>query len=158
MVHKKDLLSSFCMLVVGLLLAFQSLRLSIWSQSGPEAGFFPLVVAVIIIGLSLYIIIKSLILIRSKNKEKVLEAQEKKVVSVFKVSFYAILMLFYGIALEKVGFLITSTLFLILILKYVERQGWKITILVGSASIIVSYILFMYFLGVPLPRGLIKWF
>lgn len=156
MLDKKDFLSGFFFLVLGLFLAIHSMRLSVWDNFMPQEGFFPFVVAIIIIGLSL-IIIRPFILIRTKGEKNKIGGQEKKEVSVFRVSSYAILILVYGILMETVGFLITSAIFLILILKYVECQSWKITILLGSSSIIIGYLLFVYFLRVPLPRGLIKW-
>lgn len=154
---KKDISSSIFFFVLGLFLAIQSVRLSVWGRSGPEAGFFPLVTAVLMVGLSLGIMIKSFTLIRAKKKEKMLKDQERGEVSIFKVSSYAVLMTLYVTSIERVGFLISSTLFLILILKYVEGQRWKTTFAVWFVSIGVSYILFVYFLGVPLPRGIIKW-
>jgi putative tricarboxylic transport membrane protein len=156
MFDKRDLISSFCLLVLGLLMAFQSLKMAVWSRSGPQEGFFPLFIAVIIIGLSLLIFLKSAILARAEKKETKKKHEESEV-SFFRVFSYFILMLLYGLLIEKVGFLITSILFLILILKYMERQDWWITIVLGSASVIVGYFLFVSFLGVPLPRGLIKW-
>lgn len=157
MLDKKNFSSGLCLLGLGLFLVFQSLRLQVWSRSGPEAGFFPLVISGLIIGFSLIIIIQSLVRIGAQVGGKILEVKEKDVVSTFKVCSYAILLTFYGISIQNVGFLITSTLFLFLTLKYVERQSWKITILVGGASIILSYLLFVYFLGVPLPKGLIEY-
>ncbi len=153
----KDFLSGLFFFFFGFFLAFKSTRLSIWSRFGPYEGFFPLLIAVIIIWSSLIIVTKSLSLRRTQRKENILEKQEKEEVSVFKLSSYIILMILYGLLIEGVGFLITSALFLILVLKYVERQNWKMTILVGLTSIVISYLLFVYFLGVLLPRGLIKW-
>jgi len=154
--QKKDLISSLCLFVLGLLMAFQSIKYSLWGWSGPEAGFFPFVVAVIMIGLSLFISLKSFVLIRLQKKYKILEEERKNEVSIFKVSSYIILILLYGVLIDKIGYLITSALFLLFVIKYVEKQNWKITILVGLASIITSYVLFVYFLGVPLPRGLLR--
>lgn len=156
MFDKRDLLSSFCLLVLGVLMAFESARVSIWSRAGPQEGFFPLLISVIIIGLSLLIFVKSLILARRERRE-IKDKQMKEEVSAFRVSSYIMLMLLYALLIEWVGFLIASALFLILVLKYIERQGWWITILMGSVSVIISYFLFVYFLGVPLPMGLIKW-
>ncbi len=157
-INKKDFWSGCCLLAFGLFLAFQAIRLSVWSKSGPEAGFFPLIVAVIIVGFSLLIIGESLVLGLVQGQEKILKRQENHRVAVFRISSYVILMLAYGVLIESLGFVIASALFLLPIFKYVENQGWKITILVGSASIIISYLLFIYFLKVPLPRGLIKGF
>jgi putative tricarboxylic transport membrane protein len=154
--RKKDISSSLCLFALGLFLALQSARLSVWGRSGPEAGFFPFVVAVIIIGLSFFITGQST-LSRAQEKEKISEEREDNRINIFRVSSYGILMLLYGISIVRVGFLITSALFLFLILKYVERQSWKITILLGSASMLISYLLFVYLLKVPFPRGFIKW-
>lgn len=157
MFNKKDLSSNFFLLILGLFLAFQSMRLSVWGKDGPGPGFFPLVIAIILIGLSLSIIFEYFLVIRAKDKEKISTADQREgQVSVFKVSSYLVLMLLYGISVEKVGFLISSALFLLLMVRYIEKQSWKITISVGLASIIISYLLFVSFLGVPLPKGLIK--
>ena len=154
--HKKDFSSGFFLLALGLFLVFSSIRLSVWTGLGPQEGFFPLVTGIIIIGCSLIIVIKSLSLTQVTEKEGKFNEQEKNEVNIFKVFSYGLLMLFYAILMESVGFLITSALFLTLILKYVEKQDCKITILVALASIIISYLLFVYFLGVPLPKGIVK--
>jgi len=159
MLNKKDFLSGLFLFGLGLFLVFRSNRLSVWS-SGPDAGFLPFVLAIIIMGLSLLVIIKAFrlaILTRGRKKDETLEKQGKDVVNFFKVLSYIMLMLFYGILLERVGFLITSSLFLFLMLKFTEKQNWKTTLLVGLTSIIISFLFFKHILGIPLPTGLIKW-
>ncbi len=157
MLNKKDFLSGSCLFILGLVMAIQTVRSSsLWSRSGPEEGFFPFLIAIIIVGLSLFITVRSLASIRQQRKEME-EKQEKNVVDVFKISTYLVMMVLYGVLIQGVGFMITSTLFLIFILKYAERQGWKITISVALASVIIGYFVFVFFLKVPLPRGLVKW-
>jgi putative tricarboxylic transport membrane protein len=155
--NKKDFFSSSFLLLLGFYLAFRSMQLSVWSRFGPDEGFIPLLTAVIIICICLVIIIKSLSLTRERKEEKTLDKQKKETGSIFKVSLYIVLIMLYGLLLEKAGFLITSILFLFIMLKYVEKQSWRMTTFVGVASMITSYLLFVYFLGVLLPRGLIKW-
>jgi large-conductance mechanosensitive channel len=155
LINKKEVFSSAFLLIFGLFLAFKSVQLSLWSKFGPDEGFFPLAVAIIIIGLSLFLFIKSFFFTRGREKKKGSEEQPEKGVTIFKISAYTILMLVYGLLMERVGFLITSVLFIFPIVKFVEKQSWKITLLVGFGSIITSYILFVHFLGVPLPRGFI---
>ena len=139
--------------MLGLFLAFKSMRLSVWSKFGPDEGFFPLSVAIIIIGLSLTILVKSVLHTQGPKKMGITEEQGKKGETIFRVSSYAILMLVYGLLIEWLGFLMTSALFIFPIVKIVERQNWKTTLLLGFISIVISYVLFVYFLGVPLPRG-----
>ncbi len=151
--NKKDFASGFCLLAVGLFLAFLSMQLAVWSRSGPEAGFFPLTIAVLIIGCSLGVIGRSLVFRQAGREERISEAQESSGLGLLRVSAYAGLMLAYGFLIESLGFLLVSAILLILILKYLERQTWKITLLVGVPSIIISYFLFKYLLSVPLPAG-----
>jgi len=153
--NKKDFASGLCLLAFGLFLVFLSMQLSVWSRSGPEAGFFPLTIAVIIIGCSLGVIGPSLALKRAEGDEKILANQGTSAVSLFRASSYAGLMLACGFLLESLGFLIASAILVLLILKYLEKQSWRMAILLGFTSIIISYVLFKYFLGVPLPAGLL---
>jgi putative tricarboxylic transport membrane protein len=153
---KKDFYSGIFFLGLGLFLAFKSTQFSVWDRSGPQAGSFPLGVAVIMIGVSLFVVVKSLTA-RVKKKGEMEEIQETAIFESSKFLSYVILMLFYSLSFESVGFVITSALFLVLVIKLVEKESWRATLLVGSVSIIVSYILFGYLLSVPLPKGLIKW-
>ena len=84
MIDKKDLSSSVFLLVFGLFLAFKSMRLSVWSKFGPDEGFFPLSVAIIIIGLSLTILVKSILLTQGPKKMGITEGQGKKGETIFR--------------------------------------------------------------------------
>jgi putative tricarboxylic transport membrane protein len=117
----------------------------------------PLVIALIIIGLSLMISMKSLSLRREKEIEDILlKKRDRETMNISRVFFYIVLSMFYGLLLDKVGFLITSGLFLIMILRFVEKQTWKMAILVSVTSVTVCYLLFVYFLEVHLPIGFIR--
>ena len=151
--YKKDVISGLCLFSLGVVLAILCFRLSVW-KSGPQEGFFPLLIAIIIIGLSLLLLIQSVFL-RNQEKENVPVKKEGKI-NLSRVLSYIIATLLYGILLEGIGFLISSILLLVFILRVVEKRSWKVTIVLGSASVLISYILFAYFLGVPLPRGLIN--
>lgn len=153
MFQRKDIASGFFLLFLGLYLSFHSTRFSVWGRTGPEAGFFPFVLALVMIGVSLLLIIRAFISIRAKDKEKRAIDKAKNKAVAFKVCAYICLMALYGFSVEKVGFLVTTILVLIIILKFVEKQSWKITCYIGFSSILVSYTLFVYFLSVPLPKG-----
>ena len=153
---RKDFASSLFFLVLGLFLFFQSGKLSFWSRFGPEEGFFPLAIAVIITGISLVLLIQSLVPGRAGGREEVLVSKANERIDFFRIASYGILTLLYGFLMETAGFLLTTAVFLFLILRFVERRSWKVILAVTSASIIISYLLFKTWLGVPLPRGFMK--
>jgi putative tricarboxylic transport membrane protein len=133
------------------------MKYSIWGRGEPREGFLPLVVGIIIIGLSVIIMLQAF-LVKAHEEGKVFNKKENKnFIDTFRMPSYVILMALYGVLLESIGFLITSTVFMTLILKVVEKRSWMITVLVGLGTTITSYFLFKYFLNVPLPEGLIKW-
>ena len=137
------------MLGAGAFYALLSLRLSIWSSAGPQEGFFPLLIAALICGLSLSILVGSLAFPAP-------EAGVQEKVSPVPILAYAALMVLYAFLLDRIGFLATSAAFIFVVLKYVEKQSWSTALWVGPASILISYLLFVYFLGVPLPRGILR--
>ena len=153
---KKDLLSGTCFLVLGLFLGFQALRLKVWGNRGPEEGLWPLVIAIIITGTSLFVIMKSLAPMQDRSGGKHLGDNEQKSNSSSKVFLYSLLLLFYGVLMGPIGFVITTSFFLILTLKYIEKQSWKKTIFIGLSTIVISFLLFSHLMGVPLPKGLLK--
>lgn len=155
--HRKDFISGISLLILGLLLLGGSIRLSVWTGSGPQEGFFPLIIALIIIALSSGILTRELFLV--KEEAEGVDSPEKRgdTSGVSKVSFYAVFMLLYWALMPNVGYVVTSAIFLFFILRFTEKQSWKITFWVGSASILTSYLLFIYFLKVPLPKGFLTW-
>jgi hypothetical protein len=153
-----DFASGSFLLVFGLFLGLLSLRLAIWSRSGPEAGFFPLTIALIIIGCSFFVLGGSIDSRRRAKNQEIQESRGTREAAFLAPAIYTTLMLVCGLLLETFGFLIASALLLLVILKVLEKQSWRMTILLGLASIIISYVLFKSLLGVPLPAGqLIPW-
>ena len=151
--NRNDIGSGLFLLIVGMSLAIFSLRFPVWDEAGPQEGFFPFVIGLILTGLSIAIVINA-----CRNTERAKERQTKERTDWPRALFYVGLVVLYGFLFEKIGFLITSGVFLLILLKFVERQKWSVTIIVSIFAVIVSYYLFVYFLGVPLPKGLFpKW-
>ena len=156
-IHYKDLIGGIFFFIFGLFLGFESLQLQVWVESQPSEGFFPLAIASIIAVLSLVSIIKELVSSVFRGKEDFLGKQEEKAVSNFRAVSYTMTLLIYVALMEGVGFLISSSICITFILKYLEGRGWKIAIFAGVTSTIMSYLLFVHFLKVPLPKGFLKW-
>ncbi len=156
----KEFISGLFFLGFGLFVIFQTMELTIWSESEPGPGFFPLITGFLIAGFSSTIIIRFLISTKIPVKEKISEETEKEAegeMNYVRVSAYILLILLYGLFLEKVGYLIITAVFLLLILRYVEKQTWKRSTILTFTGIAAIYLIFVYFLTIQLPKGLITW-
>jgi putative tricarboxylic transport membrane protein len=156
----REFLSSLFFFGFGLFVLYQSLQFTIWSDSEPGPGFFPLLTGFLITGFSVSILIKLFISNKTLTNEIESEDESEKdngKMNYARVFAYIILMLLYGLFLEKVGWLIITAVFLILILKYVEKQSWKRTTLLTLSGLAAIYLIFVYFLSIQLPQGLIIW-
>lgn len=154
----KDLVSGCCFLALGMFVASQAVGFKIWGGIGPKEGFFPFIVGLLIVASSLVVIGKAVLpalRYRPKGEEQGAE-EEKSPGSLSKVISYSALLICYAGLLRPVGFLITTPIFLLLLLGLVERQRWKITIAMTIILTAASYILFVYLLMVPLPKGLLR--
>ncbi len=128
--------------------------MSIWEQSVPEEGFLPFFLGCILLGLSLILMSDGF----RKEKGKMLgEGKESgdigKRINRRKVALYFIAIWFYSLTFGLLGFLLSTEISLIFILKWIERESWKMTLLIAFGSSIISYLLFDQLLGVILPLG-----
>ena len=69
------------------------------------------------------------------------------------------LLLVFGISvafvalLNVVGMAIGTVLFLVILLRGLDRQPWSVTVTVSLAVAVVNYLIFTYWLRVPMPVG-----
>jgi hypothetical protein len=65
-------------------------------------------------------------------------------------------LVFYLAFLDFLGYLLTTSLFIMFLLKFVGKKGWGASILMAVIVAASSYALFRMGLGVLLPRGFIS--
>ena len=53
------------------------------------------------------------------------------------------------------GNTLTVILYLTIVLHFVERIGWRSTTITVISVVVISYLLFVRFLGIPLPEGIL---
>ena len=151
---KLDYISGFVLLSVSVILFFVAKRLPLMDKYGPSSGFFPTILSVILALLSLMIIARAWWQSRhvktSPGALRILGPDKKK--------YFSYLVLFFAFSLffVKLGYLLSMTLFLGFILLYLEKQSLKITFGIIIISGFVSYYLFVKFLSVPLPAGILS--
>ena len=151
---KFDYLSGFFLLGFALVLLFAARKLPLMSEFGPSSGFFPTILSGLLVLLGLMIIINAWW--RSRNIKT--SPETPKILGPDKKKFFLYLALFFAFSLffAELGYTLSMVLFLGFILKYVEKQSWKTTFGVVIISGLVSYFLFVKFLSIPLPEGILS--
>ena len=115
------------------------------SPKSPGAGFWPLVIAVVMAGLGLTLILRP-----TPNAGG--EAGESRW---GKFGISLVTLLFYVAALEPLGYLPATAVMLLVQLRWVENRSWRSSIAIALAAAVVSLILFRVLLKVSLPTGVI---
>ena len=149
--RRGDILSGILLLVISLYAGFLSYDLEIGSLASPEAGFLPLLVAVLLFFTSIPFIL--LPLERKEGTEP--QAVERGKSAGRTMLFLITLSVIYLGLLRLVGFWIDT--FLLIPVLYLHSGGKSLirSILFSIITIIVSYIIFKVLLRVEFPQGLV---
>jgi hypothetical protein len=147
---KKDYISGSILLFVAAVLFIQARGLTVWAETGPSEGFFPLVLSILLGVLS------AIILLQACSRQKG-ETEPFRIFGVKRTKFflYGGALLAFGLIFFWMGYSLAVAVFLVFILRFVEQQSWKTTVYVTVASIIGSYIIFQVFFTIPLPEGVL---
>jgi putative tricarboxylic transport membrane protein len=146
-----DKWSSLFWLVVGGLICFGALKLSLGTAKTPGVGFFPFISGSALVLLSLIVFLQSRGIPKATGAAALWPDKGK----MLKVLLTIAALLVYGIVMEYLGFLLSTFLFLGFLLRVVEPQRWPMVI--GGSVLVsfVSYGIFALWLKAELPTGLL---
>lgn len=150
----RDILSSLVGLGVGVLFMAASLGEGLFRKGIPGPGFLPFFTALILMALSLLVLFPALFGKREK-RERPFEKFFPEKDSFPKLLLGLAALSLYGIALEYIGYMGTTFLFLIFTSRIMERKKWKGPLFLAFSTALATYLLFMVLLEVQLPRGIL---
>ena len=140
----------FC---IGALVVVDNARIGAgWASDGPQAGYFPLRIGVLIVVCSIIVIVQAL----RRRADETVFVEWAKLVPVGKILFPLIL---YVAAMQYLGLYVASTLFVGGLMRWLGRYSWTKAVLVPLIMSAIIFWLFEYQFTVPLPKGpLEQWF
>ena len=152
----RDLFSSLVGIAFGVLFVVGAWQQGLTRKGLPGPGFLPFLTAIIFISLSLVVFGNALRKRKGgKEAEHTLTFFPEK--DSWKRIILAILALFaYALSLGYAGYVLTTFLFMTFILKLVEPRSRKTVFFIAAATVISTYLLFVVFLEVQLPRGIFE--
>ncbi len=152
----RDLFSSLFWIALGILFLVGALQQGLIRKGVPGPGFLPFLTAIVFISLSLVVLGTAL------GKRKRGSGAEEKIEffpardSWKKILLASFALFAYGVSLGYAGYILTTFLFMLFIMKVIEPQRWKTVFLIAVATVISTYMLFVVLLEVQLPRGLLE--
>ncbi|PXY27141.1 tripartite tricarboxylate transporter TctB family protein [Prauserella muralis] len=129
-------------LAIGALAAVASWQLGVGDTADPGPGLWPLIVSVAMVVVSAVLFLQP----RPTGTEERF-GRESLVVAVGVLS-----LLGYALLFERVGFEIPTVALLVLWLKVLGRESWRMTVAVSLVASAASYLLFITGLEVSLPH------
>ena len=116
------------------------------------AGFFPLLIATVTGLLAILALISAL-----KEMPQPLKTSAAPVEPFRWWNLVIILaaLAAYGLTLEKVGFLVNTFLFMLLLVKVIETQSWTKSLIAALITAVVSELFFNVLLGAQIPKGIL---
>lgn len=129
---------------------FESRRLSFGTFRVPHTGFYPK----ILIGLLLLL---ALACLAQTWRDQTMERPVERIPAEGWIRIGATLATLIGFALvlEWLGFLLSTFILMVLLLRAVEAPKWSRVIVVSLVTAALAYGLFGWLLGVPLPAGVL---
>jgi len=116
----------------------------------PGPGFLPFGLAIVLISLSLILIFTK----RGKAKTPTPFWPHRTWLRPF---LGVAILVFYAWIIQRLGFIITTFAFLLIWMRVIERLPWRTMISISIGTTAALYLIFVLFLEVPLPLGILKW-
>lgn len=150
--ENKEKISSLLLLIFSVVVCTGSFGYSIGTLHKPGPGFFPLWGGIILGFLSLLNFLRVTI----KRKRVIEEVESVKPGKRWKNIILTLVALFaYPSFLPVIGFVLTTFLFIAILLRFIEPIRWPIVLRVAMGVTIISYFIFQYWLNIQFPKGIL---
>ncbi len=149
MKSRREILPGIIWMGLGVFILINSYRLELGNFKTLGPGFMPFCVGVLLIICAIPILVGSYASPRldlSQNGEELLRDFQKP------GSVLATL-LFYTLLLNKLGFILTAFITLLLLNKIAGLGKWTTVLLFSVVTVLATYVLFVVILNVQLPSG-----
>ena len=150
----RDLIGALFWIVFGAIFAVGACEYKLFKSGIPGPGFLPFMVAVCLIVLSVDVLTRTFSKANGEGDTAVGGRIFPEKNSLRRLSSALLSLFFYAVCLKYLGYILTTFLFMIVVLKSIEPVKWKITLIFSALITGLSYALFTI-LQVELPRGML---
>ncbi|HLQ83080.1 MAG TPA: tripartite tricarboxylate transporter TctB family protein [Pseudogracilibacillus sp.] len=138
---------SLLLLLISAFYLSLSLKLEFISNGIPGGGFLPIITSILLVIMTGYNLVKDL---RGNVKESYVKDNMKNMLQVILVTF------FYVLLFNILGALLSTLLFTITILIFLNKGKWKTNFIFSIIVTTFVFFMFDYFLNTHLPKGIFE--
>ena len=158
----KVFFSTLFWLLFAIYISIESYHLGLGRWNMPGAGYFPFMAGVLLGGISFSLLVKALLKV-SVGKPSLEKASTKLNESESPLNWHNIIltlagMLVYIPLLHWLGFVLSTLLLMVFLIRAVGRQGWFVSIIAALSVTLASYLIFELALDSQLPKGILESF
>jgi putative tricarboxylic transport membrane protein len=147
-----DLLTSFVLMLMGGVVLWDALRLGAgWGSDGPQSGFVPFWLAVLLLLVSLAIFVQAWV--RRVGTPFVTRAQLRPVLQVLlPVAAFIVLIDPPGLP-SGLGLYVSGAIYLAVYMRWVGGHDWRAVVALAVLIPVVTFVVFEQWFLVPMPKG-----
>jgi hypothetical protein len=148
-VNRDELAGGVLVLLFGAVTSYFSLKMPIGTFRAAGSGLFPFCLGLLLMALSGALVVRVLLQREAEEKERPVKipGQPRQVILFLGTIVLATLLL------SKLGYPLMSFLMLVALLKILGMKKWAWNVLLSFMVTGVSYVLFVQWLKIPLPKG-----
>jgi hypothetical protein len=120
-----------------------------WGAGGPGPAFLPFWLGLVMAGLALLLLFRSL---KDPNPGEAWLPRGEPLRQMLVVLGATVL---FVALLNVLGMVIGTALYLVFLLRYLGRHAWWLTLAVGVGTAFLTWLVFVHWLRVPMPEGML---
>lgn len=141
-----DLTTALILMAGGVLVIWDSLRLGIgWGTDGPESGFFPFWLAVLLL-----VACAAIALQARRRASRVPFVTRERLVPVLTTLLPAT---GFVVLTQFIGLYVATTAFMVFYMRWIGRYPWLAVVTVSVLFPLVTFVVFEKWFLVPMPKG-----
>jgi putative tricarboxylic transport membrane protein len=136
---------------LGMFVMIFSYKLGLGRLNNPDSGSMSFLLGLLLVLLSLYSLVLSLL---KKAGEERPQKEGRSQANYGKIALVLVALVMYSFILEKLGFVITTWIFLFLLFRSMGNR-WITTLIASTSTVLATYFVFTFF-GVRFPPGVFR--
>ena len=149
----RDIFLTFFWIGLSLFVMMSAYHLELGNFQDPGPGLMPFLTGAVLLLLSSAILAASFLRSRSRSDSERMKDSGR--ISFWKVGSVFGSLVIYALILEKIGYLVATSLLLIFLFKVAGSRRWRTVLLSSILTVVITYLFFTSF-GLRFPKGILK--